>query len=145
MDKRLEELLLDILLDSNILSKHEFVYNNVIQKTESIGAGASYLITFSNGKTSISFGCNYEYNNSTTISINITNHFGSIITLTDWINIKFGFGKFQCFSWSNEEDFVQKVKEMISALEEIFSEEKMSKILKGEHWEYVPFGWFGQR
>ena len=144
MKKDREELLLKMLYESNIMDNYGMVYDQKIQEYFLNTIGNTYVIYFRNNERIIRFSCNYEYNNRTTIGIEISNN-KDIITIEDWINLKYGFGKYQCFSWPNEEDFVQKVREMISVLEQIFSEEKMSKILKGEHWEHVPFGWFGQR
>ncbi len=143
MEERSEIIFFELLLKSQLLERYKLICISNMDNYWLDTIGTTFFTEFSGNNRILRFSLNYE-GEYTTVGISIKNGFDTI-TLTDWINIKYGFDKFPCFSWPNEEDFVQKVKEMISALEEIFSEEKMSKILKGEYWEHVPFGWFGQR
>lgn len=134
----------ELLVDSKIFEPYGIVYDGLPGKSASYDKDTfEYCAQGRKRRTIISV----AYKELTSIELAILNtETDGIITFSDWLMQNNHYKLQSVFSWKEDDDgFVEKAVEMFSVLKGLFEEEALSKILRGEDWEIVPFRWYNQR
>jgi hypothetical protein len=140
------DLFKTILKETKLLQELGFLLDEHVTHTISKMVGTTYKFNFSRNDREVCITLNPTYNSKSSTGVSIINRkTKEIITLADWMDIHGYKSEKELFFWNNNQDFTDSATKLVFMLAQLFKNEKINKILKGEDWEDVPFSWFGQR